>query len=125
MDYQMTEITALLLDLDGTIYRGGDAVPGACEFVVSLQRRKIPYLFVTNRGNRRPESIAGQLQSMGIPCQPDHVLTSSQAVATQLDKGTRAFCIGVISRKECEYTEIKPTWIAEDYLELEELLFDK
>ncbi len=90
----MAEITALIFDLDGTIYRGGDAVPGACEFIASLQRRKIPFLFVTNRGNRRPELIAGQLQSMGIPCHPDHVLTSSQAVATQLDKGTRAFCIG-------------------------------
>jgi ribonucleotide monophosphatase NagD (HAD superfamily) len=32
---------------------------------------------------------------------------------------------GVTTRKECEYTEFKPTWIAEDYLELEKLLFGK
>jgi hypothetical protein len=43
----MGKITALIFDLDGTIYRGSDAVPGACEFIASLQRRKIPFLFVT------------------------------------------------------------------------------
>ena len=32
---------------------------------------------------------------------------------------------GVTTRKECEYSEFKPTWIAEDYLELEKLLFGK
>ena len=90
----MGKIAALLFDLDGTIYRGGDAIPGACEFIASLQRRKISYLFVTNRGNRRPELVAKQILSIGIPCCAENVLTSSQAVATHLEKGTRAYCIG-------------------------------
>jgi 4-nitrophenyl phosphatase len=90
----MGKIAALLFDLDGTIYRGGDAIPGACEFIASLQRRNISYLFVTNRGNRRPELVAKQILSIGIPCCAENVLTSSQVVATHLEKGTRAYCIG-------------------------------
>lgn len=84
-------IKALLFDLDGTVYRGTDAIPGAAEFIENLA---VPYLFVTNRGNRTPEAVAHQLQEMGIRCTPDHVLTSTQAVATELEPNTSVYCIG-------------------------------
>lgn len=84
-------ISALLLDLDGTVYRGTDPIPGAAEFIRSLT---IPYLFVTNRGNRTPEAVAEQLCGMGIACTPSNVLTSAEATAAYLEPGTRAFCIG-------------------------------
>ncbi|WP_020590617.1 HAD-IIA family hydrolase [Kiloniella laminariae] len=90
----MQQISALLFDLDGTVYRGGNAIPGASDFIQSLKARNIPFLFVTNRGNRRPEEVAQQLQDMGIPCSADDVLTSAQAVAMQLKAGTRAYCLG-------------------------------
>ncbi|MEH6629623.1 MAG: HAD-IIA family hydrolase [Halopseudomonas aestusnigri] len=90
----MNDISALLFDLDGTIYRGTDAIPGASEFIALLKERGIPFLFVTNRGNRRPEEVAEQLNSMGIPCTQNDVLTSAQAVAMELEKGTRAYCLG-------------------------------
>ncbi|MCZ4281358.1 HAD-IIA family hydrolase [Kiloniella laminariae] len=90
----MQQISALLFDLDGTVYRGSDAIPGASDFIQSLKARNIPFLFVTNRGNRRPEQVARQLVEMGIPCTADDVLTSAQAVAMQLEKGTRAYCLG-------------------------------
>ena len=68
------KISALLFDLDGTIYRGEDVIEGASEFIQSLS---IPYLFVTNRGNRTPETIAEQLRAMGIDCEQSDVLTSA------------------------------------------------
>jgi 4-nitrophenyl phosphatase len=64
----MSKVSAILFDLDGTVYRGDDAIDGASEFIDLLYRHKFDYLFVTNRGNRRPEQIAEQLQSMNIRC---------------------------------------------------------
>ncbi|MFD2204713.1 HAD-IIA family hydrolase [Kiloniella antarctica] len=90
----MNDISALLFDLDGTVYRGTDAIPGASDFITKLKERGIPFLFVTNRGNRRPEEVADQLNAMGISCTPDDVLTSAQAVAMGLDRGTRVYCLG-------------------------------
>jgi HAD superfamily hydrolase (TIGR01457 family) len=90
----MNKISAVLFDLDGTVYRGGEAIDGASEFIDLLYRNQINYLFVTNRGNRRPELIAEQLQSMNIRCTAEDILTSSQAVAMQLEPATRVYCIG-------------------------------
>lgn len=87
----MSKIKALLFDLDGTVYRGTDAIPGAAKFIQGL---KIPYLFVTNRGNRTPEAVAEQLSAMGLSCSADNVLTSAQAAAASLKAGTSAYCIG-------------------------------
>lgn len=84
-------LEGLLLDLDGTVYRGSEAIPGAADFIASL---RIPYLFVTNRGNRTPMAIAEQLRAMGIACSTDSVLTSSQATAQYVGGGQRVFCIG-------------------------------
>ncbi len=46
-----------LIDLDGTIYKGKDRIPAGEAFVHELQKREIPYLFVTNNTTRTPESV--------------------------------------------------------------------
>ncbi|MDX1402028.1 MAG: HAD-IIA family hydrolase [Kiloniellales bacterium] len=82
-----------MIDLDGTLYRGSEAIPGASDFIAELTRREIAYLFVTNRANRLPREVADQLTSMGIPAAPEEVLTSAQATAAYIGP-CRAFCIG-------------------------------
>lgn len=86
-------IKGILLDLDGTVYLEDKEVPGALEFVKWLEEKDVPYLFVTNRANRTPEEVSEHLRSYGISCEPDHVLTSGQATAEYLGKGT-VFCVG-------------------------------
>jgi len=87
------KISAVLLDLDGTVYSGRAAIPGAAGFVTGLGRRGIAHLFVTNRANRSPRAVAAQLNAMGIACGPEAVMTSAQATAARLGGG-RAFCLG-------------------------------
>lgn len=89
----MHDIKALLFDLDGTVYRGSEAIVGAAEFIGNL---KIPYLFVTNRGNRTPEMVAEHLSALGLNCTAENVLTSAQVVAANLKAGTSAYCIGEV-----------------------------
>lgn len=88
-------IKAVTLDLDGTVYLVDDAIEGAAEFIAFLRSRSIPYLFVTNRANRLPETVVESLTSMGIPCEVDEILTSSQATASHLEPG-RAYIIGEV-----------------------------
>jgi len=86
-------ISAILVDLDGTVYSGSEPIPGAARFIAELERRDIAYLFVTNRANRGPQVVADHLVELGIPCRAESILTSAQATAVRLGKG-RAYCLG-------------------------------
>ncbi|GDY33615.1 HAD-IIA family hydrolase [Gandjariella thermophila] len=75
---------ALLLDLDGTTFRGGQAVPGAPQVVEDIRRGGMPVRFVTNNASRSPAEVAAHLTELGFATGPDEVSTSSQAAAALL-----------------------------------------
>ncbi|MEV0679757.1 HAD-IIA family hydrolase [Actinosynnema sp. NPDC050436] len=75
---------ALLLDLDGTVYRGRDAVPGAAEAVAGARGRGIGIRFVTNNASRSPRDVADHLTDIGFRAAVDEVSTSAQAAAAML-----------------------------------------
>lgn len=86
-----------LIDMDGVIYRGGELIPGAVDFIHRLQRDRIPYLFLTNNSQRTRRDVATKLTRLGIPSGEQHVFTCSMAtarfLARQKPNGT-AFVIG-------------------------------
>lgn len=86
-------IRGILLDLDGTVYRGDDEIPGASDFCTHMAEIGVRCLFVTNRSNRIPEDVCKQLQGYGLTCGPDDVLTAAQATARHLGSGS-AYMIG-------------------------------
>ena len=71
-----------LLDLDGVLYVGQDAVAGAPEAVAAAARAGLRPAFVTNNASRTPATVAGHLTALGIPATEDDVVTSAQAAAT-------------------------------------------
>ena len=71
-----------LLDLDGVIYRGPDAVPGAAEALAAARDAGMRLAFVTNNASRSPSAIAAQLNRLGVPASAGDVVTSAQAAAT-------------------------------------------
>ena len=75
------EHDCVLLDLDGTVYRGGAPTPGAVDV---LARNPIRRLFLTNNASRRPRDVAGHLRSMGFDVDSDDVVTSAQVAARLL-----------------------------------------
>jgi glycerol 3-phosphatase-2 len=78
------QFDALLLDLDGTIYLGGQVIPHVVEALVEAARRGSRPLFVTNNASRPPAEVAGALNEMGIAATAPDVLTSPEAAATML-----------------------------------------
>ena len=87
---------AILLDLDGVLYRWPEPIAGSPEAVERLRAAGKRIAFVTNNSSRTPEQVAERLGSLGIRAEPDEVVTSALATATLLaERGTRsAFVIG-------------------------------
>ena len=77
----------IILDLDGTVYRGNEAVPGAAAFIRDLHTRGIVIRYVTNRANRSADTVCRQLTDMGLSCEPADVITSAAATADFLKPG--------------------------------------
>ncbi len=92
-------IRALLLDLDGTVYRGAAEVPGAGAFVRAMQARGVRCLFVTNRANRSAATVAAQIRSYGVPCADADVLTTAETTAEWV-RGKRCHLIGETGIRE-------------------------
>ncbi len=72
---------AALFDLDGVVYLGPVAVPGAAEGLAQLRERGIKVGFVTNNAARSPTVVAQHLVELGIDATRDDVVTSAQAAA--------------------------------------------
>jgi NagD protein len=86
-----------LIDMDGVIYRGGEVIPGAVEFVQRLIHHDVPFLFLTNNSQRTRRDVATKLARMGIPAREEHVFTCAMATARFLARqkpGGTAFVIG-------------------------------
>jgi glycerol 3-phosphatase-2 len=71
-----------LLDLDGVVYVGTEAVPGVPEALAAARSTGMRLGFVTNNAARTPDDVARHLADLGVPAAPDDVITSSQAAAT-------------------------------------------
>jgi glycerol 3-phosphatase-2 len=73
-----------LLDLDGVVYLGGTAIPGAAEALGKATAAGMRLAFVTNNAYRTPAAIAAQLTGLGVPASAQDVVTSAQAAARLL-----------------------------------------
>jgi phospholysine phosphohistidine inorganic pyrophosphate phosphatase len=74
----------VLLDLDGVLYIGDQAVPGAAEVVRWLQEEQVQHLFVTNTSSRPRAAIVTKLAGLGINVEPEKVLTPAVAALSWL-----------------------------------------
>ena len=72
----------LMFDLDGVVYVGDDAVPGAPEHLARVREAGVHVAFVTNNASRAPSAVAEKLTGAGgrRPTAAD-VVTSAQAAA--------------------------------------------
>ncbi|MET1071974.1 MAG: HAD-IIA family hydrolase [Umezawaea sp.] len=75
---------ALLLDLDGTVYRGKEPVPGAADAVAAARAQGVGIRFVTNNASRAPQDVVDHLVEIGFEAALDEVSTSAQAAAAML-----------------------------------------
>jgi HAD superfamily hydrolase (TIGR01450 family) len=88
----------LLFDLDGVVYIGGAAIPGAPEALQRAKRSGAHVAYVTNNASRTPAAVAALLDGMGAPVTEADVVTSAQAaarlLADELPARSRVLVIG-------------------------------
>ncbi|SDQ33571.1 HAD-IIA family hydrolase [Actinopolyspora saharensis] len=89
---------ALLLDLDGTLYRGGTAIPGAEDAVSRVRANGGTLRYVTNNASKPPEAVVEKLNSLSIPATLTEVSTSAQAgaalLAERIEQGASVLVLG-------------------------------
>ncbi|WP_435344693.1 HAD-IIA family hydrolase [Haloarchaeobius sp. HRN-SO-5] len=75
---------AAILDLDGTVWRGHQLIPGADEGIAALEDAGLRIHFVTNSTGVDRETFPRTLESLGIPGDVGGLSTSASATATYL-----------------------------------------
>lgn len=85
----------LLLDLDGTLFRGHEPTVGAVATLAAVDSHK---LFVTNNASRSAADVAAHLCELGFAADVDDVVTSAQTaaglLARQLSPGAKVLVVG-------------------------------
>jgi glycerol-1-phosphatase len=93
-----------LLDLDGVVYIGADAVPGAPEALAAARASGMRLAFVTNNAARTPEVVAQHLTELGIDASAAEVVSSAQAaahyLADRLPQGAEVLVVGTTGLEE-------------------------
>ncbi|MFK5635973.1 MULTISPECIES: HAD-IIA family hydrolase [unclassified Ornithinimicrobium] len=77
-------VRGILCDLDGVVYRGEQACPGAVEGLSAAKKAGVQLLFMTNNASRTPSAVADHVSRLGLPTEPSEVLTASQVAAAVL-----------------------------------------
>lgn len=95
---------AVLSDLDGVVYRGEEAVPGAVARFNQWQASGVPYCFVTNNAEKSAPAFAEKIRGLGIDCTDDQVVTSGDValdfMQAQFAPGEGIYVIGSPSLKD-------------------------
>ena len=92
-------IRALIIDMDGVLWHGTQAMPGLVEFFQTLNELDIRYILATNNASLTPEQYVTKLANMGVTVSQKQILTSGMATALYLServnpKETRVFVVG-------------------------------
>lgn len=94
----ITRFDAVLSDLDGVVYAGPHAIPGAVEALRRLAEFDVALGYVTNNASRSPAAVAAHLRELGAPAEDEQLVSSAQAgaalLAEHLKPGARVLITG-------------------------------
>ena len=100
-----TNIRALIIDMDGVLWHGHNAIPGLVEFFQALEELKIAFILATNDASSTPDQYVKKLAEMGVTVNKNQILTSGIATALYLSEkvnpaNTRVFVVGEEGAKQ-------------------------
>jgi len=88
----MTDIRGFLIDLDGVMYTGDQAIQGAREAIDLLMDRNYTFRFVSNTTRKCRNTIAAQLSSRGFRIPVEYIFTPPLAAISYLEHANKNHC---------------------------------
>lgn len=94
----LAHIDALIMDMDGVLWRGDQPLPGLTPLFDYLHAQQIPYALATNNSSKTVAEYAAKLARFGLEAPPERIITSGVATARYLKKrspGARVYVVGM------------------------------
>lgn len=89
---------AVLADLDGVVYAGPSAIPGATEALEKLEGLGVALAYITNNASRSSAEVAAHLRELGAPATAEQVfgsaLAGAELLAAQVPQGATVLVTG-------------------------------
>ncbi len=89
----------VLMDMDGVLYRGNNALPGLKEFFAFMERAQIGYLLLTNNSTNSADDYSLKLLKMGVDVPATRIVTSGATAAAYIRReapdGCGIFVVGM------------------------------
>jgi NagD protein len=98
----MERFDGYILDLDGTVYRGGRLIEGADRAVAAIRAAGSCVTFLSNNPTRSREQYAAKLSALGIPATPDEIVTSGQVLIEELTREAPGATLVVVAEPVLE-----------------------
>ena len=93
-----SNIKALILDMDGVIWKGDAPIGDLPATFNRIRERGLKFVFATNNGTKTPEDYQVKLRELGVEVEPWQIVTSALGIAFMLaqkyPRGTKIFMIG-------------------------------
>ncbi len=93
----LSALNALVIDMDGVLWRGEIPMPGLADFFGFLRQNRIDFTLATNNAGKTPARYVAKFARFGVSIAPDAVLTSALATADYCRRyppGSRMYVIG-------------------------------
>ncbi len=113
----MREIKALLIDLDGVIYNDSERIPGSDKAIRWLQKRKIPFRFITNTTMKSRATLQKKLADFGIKVPESSIFSAAHAAAEYIRRSGKHNChLLLTDDAKQDYSGLntnsdKPNWV--------------
>jgi HAD superfamily hydrolase (TIGR01457 family) len=86
----------ILADMDGTMNKGDQLIPGASQVYEDLTQRGIRWVFLSNNATVLPRDLAARIRDLGIPVTEDQVVNSALTLIRALKKEQPAARVMVV-----------------------------
>jgi 4-nitrophenyl phosphatase len=94
-----SNIRALIIDMDGVLWHGNQAIAGLTDFFQTLRGLNLRFILATNNASHTPQQYVQKLADMGVTVDVEEIMTSAMATAMYLAEQmnpaeTRVFVVG-------------------------------
>lgn len=87
--FNLTDISALILDIDGTLLRGNLALPGLAELFAWMHENNIAHIIASNNATKTPQHYQEKLAQAGLKLPVRAIITAALVAADHIRQNIR------------------------------------